>query len=970
MSRVTAWLLVVAALVGSGLAAWLVWGHRWRPSDKPVNTSVEAPPAPEAALEGQGVDSPGMPGLTGHASALKPHVRGARLSGIVLEAETGTPVAGAVVHVVRTSPSMFWRQVTTDDTGAFEFQNLPEGAWIATVWHQAYLVPGLAEAVAAKSLDGAPEQLKFLVRSGSASPENLELRLESGARIEGTVVDVAGGPVPHASIQMASWGLAGMRRALSIPAEALDAVFAPKADAEGRFVLACLPSAHVETLRLAATTPGRAGTWVDAPGPEADGVRRVVLETALQAEIRGRVVFQDGTPVPDVLVEATYSARRDPWTGQSTSTKATASGTFHLSQLAPERDGLVVLWHDGRLVLTRILISPLLPGESRRLDDIVVPRAFDLDVRLRASDGRPLQGELLQLLGVDGPNWMDQGDPPRTDATGRARLSAVGPGPWALERVQPDRYMVLHQALNLPSGPLEFTVDPTPQVDVRIHLVDASGQDVPEFRAEACPVCAEDDNTTSWFVTSTQGRNGYASMTLYGPFPVELQVTTPSPAESVSRKGLARRLETPPEGGLVELQLGNALVGWVGDTAGSPVPGVTITLVHEGTGGRRVPVRVERDGTYRLPDGLERAGTVTLAVDAPDGYVDVQHVLFEGEDPPRIELAKTRRLFGRLVHPSEVPFSPGGRIAVVSLDSIGVERQFVDVAADGSFVVEDLPAGSELMIVVDSHWLATQDLQQPGWETLVSADAPSALILLDAVASIRGRVRGVVGTTPGIFVSARPLRGTSGIAVDSIDDSGNYAVAVPDSTEWVLSFLDSRRESTVLFARRTASAGAREVDVTHPGLDHILIAARDVEQAIAFPAGRHTSMSTELLLPDEGHKLTIVADSRVDVLLLNDWMDSTRAAFVRSVTPGSTVDVALAPTRRLAGRLVAHLADGHDLVLAGPAGTFPLDVGELDFSASVLPGVYDLILVDRAGEERVIKRGLIAGRVDYKVDPR
>ena len=206
--------------------------------------------------------------------------------------------------------------------------------------------------------------------------------------------------------------------------------------------------------------------------------------------------------------------------------------------------------------------------------------------------------------------------------------------------------------------------------------------------------------------------------------------------------------------------------------------------------------------------------------------------------------------------------------------------------------------------------------------------------------------------------------------MDSIDDSGNYAVAVPDSTEWVLSFLDSRRESTVLFARRTASAGAREVDVTHPGLDHILIAARDVEQAIAFPAGRHTSMSTELLLPDEGHKLTIVADSRVDVLLLNDWMDSTRAAFVRSVTPGSTVDVALAPTRRLAGRLVAHLADGHDLVLAGPAGTFPLDVGELDFSASVLPGVYDLILVDRAGEERVIKRGLIAGRVDYKVDPR
>ncbi|MCA9317755.1 MAG: hypothetical protein KDB73_19880, partial [Planctomycetes bacterium] len=91
MKRGLVWMLLLA---GAGLAAWLAWGHRSRPSDPRVNTPSEESSAPQPVLDGSNVESPGMPGLTGHASELKPHVRGARLSGIVLEAETGTPVAG------------------------------------------------------------------------------------------------------------------------------------------------------------------------------------------------------------------------------------------------------------------------------------------------------------------------------------------------------------------------------------------------------------------------------------------------------------------------------------------------------------------------------------------------------------------------------------------------------------------------------------------------------------------------------------------------------------------------------------------------------------------------------------------------------------------------------------------------------------------------------------------------------------
>lgn len=135
---------------------------------------------------------------------------------------------------------------------------------------------------------------------------------------------------------------------------------------------------------------------------------------------------------------------------------------------------------------------------------------------------------------------------------------------------------------------------------------------------------------------------------------------------------------------------------------------------------------------------------------------------------------------------------------------------------------------------------------------------------------------------------------------------------------------------------------------------------------MAYFTGTHDRVATDALQDGE-RRLLVRAGSNLDLFLADDFYGPTRAAFVRSVAPGSSVDARLQPTQQLSGRLFSEPPDGAAVVLAGPAGTFPVDTSGPYFSAAVLPGTYELILVKHGGEEQVLASELVSGRTDYEI---
>ncbi|MEZ6006193.1 MAG: carboxypeptidase-like regulatory domain-containing protein [Planctomycetota bacterium] len=967
MMKSWVWILVVA---GAGLATWLAWGHRARPLEPQVNAPAVLPSAPDAALDGSLVDRTGLPGLTGPAPTPAAGSRGARLGGTVLEAVTGEPVVGAVVHAVRTKPAFAWRRATTDGTGAFEVDGLAVGSWVVTVWHQAYLVPGLAEAVLAKSLTAIPESQRFDVTTSAASVDSLVLRIQRGSRIEGTVIDEVGASVPHARIRLAGDAISRVRSAFSISVSELELLVAPTADAEGRFVLGCIKLAEGLELTLAATTADRAGRWVEAPAPDDDGVRRVVLESARLATLHGRAVYPDGTPAADVEVAATCSLQTDPWTSVESTASTNATGHFELTRLAPERDGVRLRWPHGDIELAAVRLPALSAGETRRVDDIVVPRVFELDVRLVSSEGAPLAGELLQLVHDDEDEDVDNSDARMTGDLGEVRLSAVGAGPWRVLHVQPHQSTVLRSSLRLPSAPLELTASTTPRFPLRLRLVDASGNVVPEYWVVAWPERAQATSLITPFKEHARGRDGLAIVEAYGPLPVKLRFSTKETTDGLSQLKLAHRIETDPGTSVVELHLPLLATGWIGDATGRPVQGLRVSLFPDGTDGPSLEVDVGGDGTFRLPPHVERSYRATLVIDAPTGYLDVRYPLGDDDELPRIELPTPRRVEGRLIHPLGQAFAPGGRIEIVPAERWVVWQGSPSaVAEDGSFVVDGLPTGQDLLSVVDMGWLASQDLTQLELVTRTPAGQSDVQIRLGPARPVRGHVRGVEGDVSKILVVALPLVGKGTASFGSFDLDGSFVVPVAGVEDWVLVFVDPRGQNTVTIASVPVRAGTTGVEVEHPGLTHITIPSAEVSHVVAYRSGQRREMSSNFLFDDE-RQLAVLDGSPVDLLLADDAFDATRAAFVRSVAPGSSVTAELRATLPLTGRLGAEPPHGSQLVLAGPSGNFPVLDSDLTFEAAVLDGTYDMVLLERSGAERVVARGLVAGRTDYEVDPR
>ena len=109
---------------------------------------------------------------------------GSVLAGRVVDADTGTPIAGAIVNVTRAQTPGRLRAIEADDRGAFRITNLEAGDYRVTASPPAFK-PTHVSAIYAPSLQLQARDVR----------EDIVIRLDRALAIEGRVVDERGLPM-------------------------------------------------------------------------------------------------------------------------------------------------------------------------------------------------------------------------------------------------------------------------------------------------------------------------------------------------------------------------------------------------------------------------------------------------------------------------------------------------------------------------------------------------------------------------------------------------------------------------------------------------------------------------------------------------------------------------------------------------------------------------------------------------------
>lgn len=222
-----------------------------------------------------------------------------------VRAETGAPVAGALVLLTRLDPTLgalsysMRRSTLTDAGGNFAFRDVPEATWLVD---------------ARDDERWLPLPLRIDLAAGPTAP--LSLHLDPATAIDGVVVDDLGRPVPHARIAVGDGGLQGteiepvavlalparervvLPRGVNYPRLPVDAVVA---DEQGRFRVAPLLPNAAASLRVFGVPPFHDRTWRGITGHPG---RSTAVEIHLErgATIAGSVIDARGAAVPGARV--------------------------------------------------------------------------------------------------------------------------------------------------------------------------------------------------------------------------------------------------------------------------------------------------------------------------------------------------------------------------------------------------------------------------------------------------------------------------------------------------------------------------------------------------------------------------------------------------------------------------------------------------------------------------------------------
>jgi hypothetical protein len=291
--------------------------------------------------------------------------RGGTIGGRVTSAE-GIPIKDGIVMAglidERGSVSFDGvSQARTNERGEYTISNLPAGVyWVSVMWFD----PEMRKA----KVDTDAEPTYF---PGTRQPiEAMSLTLQAGSALRGIDIRL----LPRAIFRFSGYILRGTSEGrieanVLLPGLSLRTVSIAADD--GGFEVTHLKPGPMTFWARAATPDGFEAAWIETElGTDISGL---VLPMAPTAEIRGRVVMNDGTALPEGLQVAAnlvdeHGAQIDPLPRDRTDVQD--DGTFHLHGVFGHRTLTVVgLTHEHVLdrVLhgsTRMTMLTLASGES------------------------------------------------------------------------------------------------------------------------------------------------------------------------------------------------------------------------------------------------------------------------------------------------------------------------------------------------------------------------------------------------------------------------------------------------------------------------------------------------------------------------------------------------------------------------------------------------------------------------------
>ncbi len=238
-------------------------------------------------------------------------------------------------------------------------------------------------------------------------------------------------------------------------------------DADGRFVLRGLDGRALVLLTVVA--PGLP-SWGRPIPPGFEG--ELEVELAVGGDLHGRVVDEDGAPVPLARLRLCDGP---PGTLAPDEVRADATGGFSFPRVAEGRWGLLA-WRPGFAAASLPEVEVPAQGEVYR--EVVLPAGKTLEILVLDPEGRPLSDAIAtvadHLAGED--DWLPPGD------DGRVLLRDLLAGPAVVEVLAPGH---LRSEVELQAGPEPFrrasvTLQRSGRIAGRVRDA-ATGLPVPAF---------------------------------------------------------------------------------------------------------------------------------------------------------------------------------------------------------------------------------------------------------------------------------------------------------------------------------------------------------------------------------------------------------------------------------------------------------------------------------------------------------
>ncbi len=909
--------------------------------------------------------------------------------GSVVDAKTGAPVEGAAITFARIATSIRGSirlvplkvRLRTDAKGTFVCRSLSPGRWACVVWHSDYLAPGLSAWLDGNSIAAALTSATVKIEPDATGEVHKTIRLSRGTTYSGRVVDEVNNPVAGVPLEISLPPAFIMRlgsRAASRLQEMMSLV-PIRTNAEGRFSMACIPSA-LKRARIAASVDGSACKYVvlDASAP-------IVLRALPCAAVSGTATFADGRPAVGAIVRINdfggsplgnwlYAPPEDALVN--------AEGEFELKGIPPASCFVRADWDidSPDYDATATEVADLQPSEVRTDVRVIAdPRPRTAMITVNGTDGEPAPNVTLAIRPVDMRTAdIDDLDWYNTDADGDVEFTFAKDGRVDILQYAHGELHVLQKDVDVTDEPIVLTSAVEPKrIEIRVQstsgeparrfVVKVRGREtlsalsLARFRAESSSIRVETYDTAPYIIWVSWAETGETR-------PVRLEGKRVEISEAESQSPVEFRLAPKP----VEVSGENHTCLFV-DASGKRVEGVRLwKLTMKGqldqTRVLRTEVTPRSDGHFEMPSLDEDEDHAGYAVEVPAGYAPV---VGGGRLPTRVELIEAERIAGRVIVPPGIELPPDFSLYVSwaheSEDPDEMASGMpVPIQSDHSFDVHHVPPDRELTLRLfgkNGSKVGLQSFRLDG----IHAGTTNLQVRLEAGGIIRGSIE-FDGESVDYMLAATPLqndlpptfvrrsRSVPTFELKGLGD-GPYEVTVYAVGPWI-SVLD----------RKVAGPGDEIVFRVGP-LGAVRIDAGDVEHAsiTAWKARSLLRVSGPIYVKGIDATGPIVSNlslaRRYDIVA----EDGDRVAYHPDVLPGESISLAFQESVELSGHIRGETKYKEDLLLVatprGPKFRIYAGVGPITpFDQQVLDGTYDAVVWSRDGTSRVVARGLKPGQ--------